>query len=126
MKTTFDAIRRMIAFVIESAMLIGRLYLLYFQCFVSSVIWFRFVIAGAVGAVFGASLLCEDFIWPWLGDKRGILNGRSMKYRSRRKNEKLKKQELKRGINPDVVAAVFDAKDADEAVKLLGKVGTGR
>jgi hypothetical protein len=50
-----------IAVVIESAMFVGGLCLLYLQFFVSRIIFGKVVLAGGFLAVVGALLLCEDF-----------------------------------------------------------------
>ena len=46
--------------------------------------------------------------------------------RSQRENEQLKEHEPDNGIDPAVVAAVFNTNDKDETLKRIRKVGSGR
>jgi hypothetical protein len=61
--------RKLILLVLSNAMLIGGLYGAIFELFFARVIFFRFVIGGAILACAGAYLVWTDFIAPKLGIK---------------------------------------------------------
>jgi hypothetical protein len=61
--------RRLLLFALSSAMLVGGLYLAIFELLFAHIVFFRFVMGGAVLAVVGAYLLWVDFIAPKLGIK---------------------------------------------------------
>jgi hypothetical protein len=61
--------RKLLLFVIAATMLVGGLYLLVGELFVASIIYFRYVIAGAMLATLGGYLLWTDFVAPLLGIK---------------------------------------------------------
>jgi hypothetical protein len=46
--------------------------------------------------------------------------------RSQRENEQLKEHELDNGIDPAVVATVFNTNNKDETLKRISKAGSGR
>jgi hypothetical protein len=59
--------RKLILFVLSSAMLIGGLYTAIFELFFARIIYFLFVFGGSVLAFAGAYLMWTDFIAPRLG-----------------------------------------------------------
>jgi hypothetical protein len=61
--------RKLILFILSSAMLIGGLYTAVFEVFFSRIIYFRFAIGGGILAFAGAYLMWTDFIAPRLGIK---------------------------------------------------------
>ena len=61
--------RKLLVFVFSTAMIVGGLYLLASEILLANVIYFRFVIAGAVLVVLGAYLLWVDILAPMLGIK---------------------------------------------------------
>ena len=61
--------RKLVLFVLSSAMLIGGLYGAIFEQLFARIIFFRFVIGGAILALVGAYLIWADFIAPKLGIK---------------------------------------------------------
>jgi hypothetical protein len=64
-----SGVRKLLIFVISTAMLIGGLYLSASEVLLADIIYFRFVIGGAVVAVLGAYLLWTDIVTPMLGIK---------------------------------------------------------
>jgi hypothetical protein len=61
--------RKLILFILSSAMLIGGLYVAIFELFFARIIYFWFVGGGGVLAFAGAYLMWTDFIAPRLGVK---------------------------------------------------------
>ena len=61
--------RKLLVFVFSTAMIVGGLYLLASEILLANVIYFRFVIAGAVLVVLGTYLLWVDILAPMLGIK---------------------------------------------------------
>ena len=61
--------RKLLVFVFSTAMIVGGFYLLASEILLANVIYFRFVIAGAVLVVLGAYLLWVDILAPMLGIK---------------------------------------------------------
>jgi hypothetical protein len=61
--------RKLVLFILSSAMLIGGLYTAIFELLFARIIFFRFVIGGAVLAFAGVYLMWTDFIAPKLGIK---------------------------------------------------------
>jgi ABC-type enterobactin transport system permease subunit len=61
--------RKLLIFAISAAMLVGGLYLLAAELLTADIIYFRFVIAGAMLASLGAYLLWTDIVAPKLGIK---------------------------------------------------------
>jgi hypothetical protein len=61
--------RKLLVFVFSTAMNVGGLYLLASEILLANVIYFRFVIAGAVLVVLGTYLLWVDILAPMLGIK---------------------------------------------------------
>ena len=64
-----SGVRKVLVFVISTAMLVGGLYLVTSEVSVADIIYFRFVIAGALVAVLGGYLLWTDIVAPMLGIK---------------------------------------------------------
>ncbi len=61
--------RKLLVFVFSTAMIVGGLYLLASEILLANVIYFRFVIAGAVLVVLGTYRLWVDILAPMLGIK---------------------------------------------------------
>jgi hypothetical protein len=61
--------RKLLVFVFSTAMIVGGLYLLASEILLANIIYFRFVIAGAVLVVLGTYLLWVDILAPMLGIK---------------------------------------------------------
>ena len=61
--------RKLLVFVFSTAMIVGGLYLLASEILLANVIYFRFVIAGAVLVVLGTYLLWVGIHAPMLGIK---------------------------------------------------------
>lgn len=61
--------RKLTLFILSSAMFIGGLYATIFELLFAHIIFFRFVIGGAILAFVGAYLMWADFIAPKLGMK---------------------------------------------------------
>ena len=64
-----SGVRKLLVFVISAVMIVGGFYLLAGQLLAADIIYFRFVIAGAVLAVLGTYLLWADIFVPMLGIK---------------------------------------------------------
>ena len=64
-----SGVRKLLVFVISTAMLVGGLYLVASEVSVADIIYFRFGIAGAIVAMLGAYLLWTDIVAPMLGIK---------------------------------------------------------
>jgi hypothetical protein len=61
--------RKLLIFVVSAPMTIGGLYVLGAELFLVHHIYFRFVLAGAMMVLIGASLLWFNFIAPLFGIK---------------------------------------------------------
>jgi hypothetical protein len=61
--------RKLVLLILSSAMLVGGLYAALFELWFARVIFFRFVIGGAILTLVGAYLIWTDFIAPRLGIK---------------------------------------------------------
>ena len=61
--------RKLILFVLASAMLLGGLYLIGLELWFARAIYLRFAIGGLLLAFFGGYLIWSDFIAPRLGVK---------------------------------------------------------
>ena len=64
-----SGVRKVLVFVISTAMLVGGLYLVASEVSVADIIYFRFGIVGAIVAMLGAYLLWTDIVAPMLGIK---------------------------------------------------------
>ena len=62
-----SGVRKLLVFVISTAMLVGGLYLVASEVSVADIIYFRFGIVGAIVAMLGAYLLWTDIVAPMLG-----------------------------------------------------------
>lgn len=61
--------RKLIVLILSGAMLFGGLYLFLGELLFASIVYFRFVAAGAVLAFLGAYLIWTDLIAPGFGIK---------------------------------------------------------
>jgi hypothetical protein len=61
--------RKLVLFILSSTMLIGGIYAAIFELLFARIIFFRFVIGGAILAFVGAYLMWTDFIAPKPGIK---------------------------------------------------------